>query len=160
MDALFVFITVKGSTVKGKKYRYDDTCSVCERDNEVIIDYSSQMVWKTGDPLLMNENLKTFIFIRDTQKECFKYAGKVSSRSVLRARSEDAPLRMRFTIKMAPNTKWNSSKEFVPPQDENQRGTSGRFKTRVYNALGALPMKGNSVTTGIVPVRWTAAASA
>ena len=156
MNGLFVFITIKGSSVGGKKYKYDDTCDIRTSDHEVIVDYSSQHVWKTGDPLLMDNNLDTFIFIRDTQNECFSYAGKVSTRSVLRARSDAAPLRMRFTIKMAPNTKWMSRKVFVPPQEEQYNGKAGRFKARVYDALGAVPVKGNGLTTGIVPIRWRA----
>lgn len=149
MDALFVFITKAGAVVDGQKYVYNDDYRVCHENNVITIDYSSQKVWKTGDNLL-KQNVPTFIFIRMSMRETFKYAGQVRFRQVLHERSKDAPLCMRFTLNIVPNTMYTSGKEFAPLSCMD----AGRYKRGVYKTLGAIPTKGNGITTGIVPVRW------
>lgn len=144
VDAVFLFITQAGAVVDGTKYAYNDKKVV--NKNEVTIDYSSQKIWTTGDALLKRSDISTFIFMRRTMRDTFKYAGKVTRREVIQERTEDAPLRMLFTI-AEPR---NSHREF-PALPEP---ISGRFKMGVYNALGVTPATGKGIQTGIVPVRW------
>lgn len=143
-----MFITLLGTVVNGEKYVYNDVYNEDTKKREAVIEYSSQKVWKTGDNLL-KQDIPTFIFIRRTSRNKFRYAGQVRQRMVLRERSADAPLRMRFNV----NVPHTATMEFPPVPNM----MSGRYKQSVYNALNVTPTKGNGIQTGIVPVRWNRA---
>jgi hypothetical protein len=144
-NTLFLFITAEGVTVCGKTYDYRDILTPTD-EGHIQLDYWSQAKRKTGDPLLLDENLHTFIFYRMNDKRPFKMVGTVRQRTLLQERTREHPLLVRFIIDPLPQ------REFMPIPYMG----IGKYKLGVFQGMRAEPTISNPTPVGIVPVRMMA----
>ena len=142
-NAVMLFATLKGTSVRGKKYDYQDKLAVGSRE----ITFPSQEVWKTRDGMLQDTNIDTYMFVRNKKTEHFYFAGKVTERRLVCARTSTTPLTMHLTLDPKDRSMCYPNQVFLA----TKTGT-GKFKTAVYKALKATPTKGDGIAQGIVPV--------
>jgi len=147
---LFLFITRDGANVWSESGGYFYKDDVYYENGTVCVEFASQKRWKLNDVKLMAADENTFIFLRESNKEPFRFLGRVRERQVRAPRTDSDPLLMKFTMDTQA-TSWCTRNQVFPPVPF--RGM-GKYKLGVYDATGAVPVKGDGIVSGIVPVRF------
>jgi hypothetical protein len=148
-NAVFLFVTKGGTCVwSSDGYKYDDR--VFYENGVMYMDFVSQKRWKVNDVHLLNNDNNTFVFLRESGVEPFRYIGRVRERNVRAQRSASSPLVMRFRMETQ-STSWCTCNQVFPPMPFTGHG---KYKMGVYDVTRAVPLKGNGLISGIVPVRF------
>ncbi len=142
-DAVFLFINIKGATVKGKFYLYDDKTMLKHRTNE----YEGMKIRTDGDKYLIDITKPMHVIVRETVGHPFIYYGQTVNPEVVSLRTTTDPPRIKYDF--------DTNAGIVAPLTTLKPPTrSSTNKEYVFQALNAVPVIKNWRYRGIVPVRF------
>lgn len=140
--ALFLFST-------GEARVYYDSIEISQ-DSQVRISYEGQRQVRKNDSLLANPINNIHVFHRPRYRESFVYLGKAESAEIVRERTEETPICVRYCIhqkiqKCDPNNPFASlvGKFIAPKFDKPQirkRFFDYRYRNGVFDAFHARPI--------------------